>query len=253
MQSVPVDEDSLSGRRRTRLKGLHENAEMTEIVDDYKEVNEPNRSLQERWLGETWLEIKREAACPPLETAKQRRVTKTQRKRKAQETVPEEDEKHHEEVEELQPEPREGAASSSSGQVLPRVPVISPLTTALRSLGPDAVDGVPERPKDSVETRCSIDACQLPGGHSGPHEDGDGGKFTWTKEQGRVELDEDDAYESSSSEEIKLMTICSMSRRTRPQRRTKMSSMLSRFRLSPVTSSSCRTTPTSPVFGCPGK
>ena len=59
------------------------------------------------------------------------------------------------------------------GALLPHVPGISPLTTALRNLGPNAVDGVPATVHEP-STRCSVPACCSPGGHRGPHEDADG-------------------------------------------------------------------------------
>ena len=59
--TCPIDEDKLTGVRKTKLKGMHPNAEEVKIEDDFKESDEPNKTLQERWTGETWFELKPEA------------------------------------------------------------------------------------------------------------------------------------------------------------------------------------------------
>ena len=190
--ALPVSEEFLTGRRVTKLKGLHKDAEAVEIEDDYKLSDEPNRSMQERWTGQTWFEMKKDTKFPE-EKSKSRKVTKESKKRKAEDDVQpaEESAVEHPEVKDEVP------SGSSAGNVLPHVPGISPLTTALRNVGPDTVDGI-------QKMRCPIHACQLPGGHSGPHEDGDGGKFTWSESLGRADLD-DEAFEvdSESSEELR--------------------------------------------------
>ena len=77
------------------------------------------------------------------------------------------------------------------------------LGEALKKRGPDVVDGIP--PNSDVQTgnTCPVAQCTLPGGHSGPHEDETGRKFTWTSYGGRISLEEDsDPGDSSSSEEL---------------------------------------------------
>ena len=89
--------------------------------------------------------------------------------------------------------------SSSSGSVLlPHVPVISPLTTALRDAGPDAVDGI-RTGHQTQQASCSFDACVLPGRHAGPHEDREGKQFNWTEHTGRVEISEDEQVDRAST------------------------------------------------------
>ena len=94
------------------------------------------------------------------------------------------------------------------GQVFPDVPEALPdardseLTSALRTRGPNAVDGVPgllQQPSPG-ETQCSVPGCELPGGHEGPHQGHDRRSFSWTPFGGRVNVDE-----SSSSEDSEEM------------------------------------------------
>eukprot|EP00435_Cladocopium_sp_Y103_P019899 s669_g4.t2 len=77
------------------------------------------------------------------------------------------------------------------------------LEEALKKRGPNVVDGIP--PTQDVQTgnSCPVSECTLPGGHSGPHEDETGNKFTWTPYGGRISLEEDSNQgDSSSSEEL---------------------------------------------------
>ena len=67
------------------------------------------------------------------------------------------------------------------------------------------MDGVPARVNVSTGTQCPVDACRLPGGHSGPHEDEDGQQFTWAESQGRVNLEEDKTSNASSSSDELLV------------------------------------------------
>ena len=184
--SCPAAEDELTGRRVTILRGLQENSEQFEINDDYKESEDPNRSLQDRWVGETKFEMKQSVPKPgrekrekplPVDTGqKKSKGTKagTKRKSEAAQSSSSKRGPEHEPQDEQQ------------GSVLPDVPGISPLTTALRDRGPSAVDGVPgvhDKPP------CSTSECKLPGGHSGPHMDADGSQFTWSKQDGRVDVE----------------------------------------------------------------
>eukprot|EP00435_Cladocopium_sp_Y103_P016659 s60_g4.t1 len=211
MTSCPIPETDLSGKRITKLKGMNPSDKDVVIEDDYKNSDDPHKSLQDRWKGETWLEMKAEAAQPGA--APKTRKVKVDRKRKAEDELPTKDD-----VQEIDDDDGSGQVQDSSGvqgdppegAALPSVPAISPLTTALRTSGADAVDGVPASANVSSGTQCSVDACQLPGGHYGPHEDGDGQEFTWDPYQGRQNLgeeagksgDSDSSSSSSGSEEL---------------------------------------------------
>ena len=82
--------------------------------------------------------------------------------------------------------------------VLPQLPSIRPLTTALRDRGVDAVDGVPAF---SQPTSCSVPSCVLQGGHPGSHEDESGNQLVLNSQYGRalVEAADVPVAESSSS------------------------------------------------------
>ena len=75
----------MTGLRKTKLKGLHQGAVENVIEDDYKESGEPHRLLQERWIGETWCELKPEArpnkvkraAKPPGNPALEKEISGT--------------------------------------------------------------------------------------------------------------------------------------------------------------------------------
>ena len=224
MTVIPVSEDDLTGQRRTKIRLLNSTSEAVVIEDNYKESDDPHRALQDRWSGETWLELKREAK--ETKDASKSRKVKVERKRKAEsselpskeeleENGNEEGDLHTGDPEQQPSVPLDLGVGSQEpfdlghdtqqgeGAVLPRVPGISPLTTALRDRGADAVDGVPARVNVSTGTQCPVDACRLPGGHSGPHEDEDGQQFTWAESQGRVNLEDDKAsIASSSSDEL---------------------------------------------------
>lgn len=64
------------------------------------------------------------------------------------------------------------------------------------------MDGVPAQVNVSSGTTCLVDACQLPGGHHVPHEDGDGQEFTWNVYQGRQNLGEDDGADNSEEQTV---------------------------------------------------
>ena len=193
--TVPIDEQDLTGLRKTKVRSVQSGSdEIIEIQDDFKTSEDPIRSLQDRWVGETWLEIKNEAkaAAPKQKTL---RPTRTSTKRKAESEIPKED--LNEELDEDDDDaPR--PASSSGSVLLPHVPVISPLTTALREAGPDAVDGI-RTGHQTQQNSCSLDACVLPGGHAGPHEDQEGKQFNWTEHTGRVEISEDEQVDRAST------------------------------------------------------
>ena len=70
----------LTGIRKTKLKGLHPQAELVEINDDYKESDDPTRSLQDRWTGETWFEMRPSAQDPVLKRPRKTPKGGTKRK-----------------------------------------------------------------------------------------------------------------------------------------------------------------------------
>ncbi|CAK9006565.1 unnamed protein product, partial [Durusdinium trenchii] len=133
LNALPVDEDQLTGQRRTKLRGIHDKSEPTTIEDNYKETDQPG--------------VARASKAP--------KTTRPGRKRK-----------------------------------------VSPLTSALREKGVNAVDGTPE----AARPRCSQDACVLLGGHPGYHEDDTGRKFTMNSSGARVPMDDTSSSASSSSD-----------------------------------------------------
>ena len=74
------------------------------------------------------------------------------------------------------------------------MPEVSPLTSALREKGVNAVDGTP----DALRPRCSQDACVLPGGHPSYHEDETGRKFIVNSTGARLPMDDTSSSSSSS-------------------------------------------------------
>ena len=196
MNTLPVDEGDLTGRRLTKIRNAQTGSDSGEIEDDFHQSEDPNRSLQDRWTGETWLELKESSKQYPGAVKTRKVSSKPSTKRKAEadlETVTEED------VEAAEPAGEEvAAAEPAEGEVvLPQLPVISPLTTALRESGPDAVDGI--RPMGKVTNACSHEMCVLPGGHTGPHEDAEGKQFRHSDQTGRVNVSDDDGSSSSTS------------------------------------------------------
>ena len=209
MTAVPVLEDDLTGRRKTKLKGLSTNAEEIIIEDDCKESDDPHRALQDCWRGETWLEPKAESR--DAKNVNESRRVKPEHKRKADmKELPSRKELEKEEEADLQPsdlgeeqqqEPLDFGSQSqpsqlAEGALFPRVPGISR----------------PQRQRSRVPARanfagpqCPVDACQLPGGHSGPREDEDGQQFTWEERRGRLNLDDDKTSNASDSPEELLI------------------------------------------------
>lgn len=195
-----MKEDQLTGKRRTIVRPIVENAPEAVIEDDFKTSEDPMRLLQERWKGETWFEIKPEHSSGGM---KQVRKTKGSQ---------EEDLAPPDPIVEERLEDKDDAEDEEQGQqdgqVFPDVPEALPdardseLTSALRTRGPNAVDGVPgllQQPSPG-ETQCSVPGCELPGGHEGPHQGHDRRSFSWTPFGGRVNVDE-----SSSSEDSEEM------------------------------------------------
>ena len=158
--TCPFDDASLTGVRQTRLRGIPKGSETVKLEDNYKESDEPNRLMQERWIGETWLEIKPESR--PAKTRKSMiSQTTTGQKRKSENA--DRDDVQDDESKDDEVVPDEGLDQQPDDQdrVLPQVPGISPLTTALRDRGANAVDGIRRNP--AVGTSCPIESCHLPG------------------------------------------------------------------------------------------
>ena len=201
LNALPVDEDQLTGQRKTKLRGIHDKSEPTTIEDNYKETDQPGRSHQERWVGETWLELKKTAApstpaarvprtprtsapsTPGVARAsKAPKTTRPGRKRKAsvqasKDTIEDDEVTTKTGITSAATAEQATAATATAdpGASNPMVmPEVSPLTSALREKGVNAVDGTPE----AARPRCSQDACVLLGGHPGYHEDDTGRKFT---------------------------------------------------------------------------
>ena len=94
-------------------------------------------------------------------------------------------------------------AGEIAGQLLPEVPEINPLTTALRDRGASVVDGVPTMRRDD-QNQCAVAECAHPGGHDGPHIDAEEKKFSWEPYSGRVNAQmSDDESSSTSSDEVR--------------------------------------------------
>ena len=149
-----MSEDDLTGQRKTKIKLLNSTSEAVVIEDNYKESDDPHRALQDRWSGETWLELKREAK-ETKDVSKTRKV-KVERKRKADSSeLPSKEELEENGNEEVDLHPGDpeqqpsvlldlGTGSQEplglghdtqqgEGAILPRVTGISPLQRAPRS------------------------------------------------------------------------------------------------------------------------
>ena len=75
------------------------------------------------------------------------------------------------------------------------------LNEALRTVGPNVLDGTPLR-GESGANRCPVPDCDLPGGHDGHHQDRDGQTFMYDLYEGKkapVEAADGEESESSSS------------------------------------------------------
>ena len=175
--TCPVNLEDLVGTRKTIARPLLGGEEVT--IED---TIEDQKTLQDRWTGETHFDL------VPENVVKRPRVRKARGEKRKAETEPDpgEAEKPAEEI--------EGATSSASHS----------LATALRSVGPNAVDGFPLR-GESGANRCPVPECDLPGGHGGHHQDREGKTFMYDLYEGRRgptegdEVDDDGASSSSSS------------------------------------------------------
>ena len=207
-QTSPISEDKLTGKRITIVKSMTPGSQLVTIEDDFTTTDAPHRQLQDRWKGETRFEIK-----PEVKKARLTPKEKPVRKRDASSSQPSNVSQHQQQAsgqdagEQALTVPEGGQTDENIGQLLPEVPDLHPLTTALRDRGAAAVDGVPaqgEQPPfgDGVN-RCVVRDCDLPGGHHGPHEDSEGKKFSWEPYGGRVNVEpETDSSSSDESDEL---------------------------------------------------
>eukprot|EP00438_Fugacium_kawagutii_P009905 Skav216398 [mRNA] locus=scaffold457:290346:293534:+ [translate_table: standard] len=169
LSSCPASLDELTGKRVTIVRPLHGQGQGEVRIEDTLDIQ---RSLQDRWVGETQLEMK---AARPFKVRKS--VPKTGQKRKS-------------ELREVEGDP------------IPR----TALEEALQDRGVDAVDGL--KPVTitgaSGSNECPVPGCDLPGGHDGPHR-GSEGTFLYDNYEGKKFITEepdaqvDDGDDDSSS------------------------------------------------------
>ena len=198
LSTCPMSLDELTGRRMTIIKPLHQGAvETTRLEDDFLTSDDPGRALQERWIGETRLEVKPSGDEEGRPTKQRRKEVNRGKKRASTPDAESSSQKKEKTAEDVE------IGDDVELKVLPDVPEIHPLTTALREKGADAVDGVPAVPRQppANESGCPVADCVLPGGHGGAHEDEHHKKFTWTPYGGRVNLEETSSESSSPSED----------------------------------------------------
>jgi hypothetical protein len=161
--TCPVSVDELKGTRTTFLKVIATGEKVT-----IKDTVEENKTLQDRWIGETHFELKETINRP----AKVRRsVPKT--KRKAEEEPPRDGGPDEHQPGQDQQVPNDGGGAASLHQ-------------ALQHGGPDRLDGLPARSSASAGSNlCSAPECVLPGGHRGHHQDSGGTQFMYDNYDGR--------------------------------------------------------------------
>ena len=212
-QACPIDEAKLTGKRVTKMRAMTTGAQEVVIEDDYKSDDAPQRQLQERWRGQTRFlieeDVKRPKITPKEKSDKKRQTMSSSTPAASSQQQPVSQQEHDVQ---LPPVPNESGdeqalrsgeapTSETTGQLLPEVPEINPLTTALRSRGASVVDGVPTALRDD-QNQCAVPECTLPGGHDGPHMDEEEKKFFWEPYSGRVDaqLSDNDASSSASSD-----------------------------------------------------
>ena len=208
LSNCPISYDELTGKRTTLVRPLHGGDEV-QIEDEMT----TQRTLQDRWIGETWFEVKQ--GPRPLKI--RRSVPKGGQKRKAEEELQAE---AADQDDELQPDQELPAVPEQEppevpDQELPEAPgqAIPPssLNEALVRHGLEGVDGLPVQIQgNSGANECPVPGCQLPGGHHGVHE-GPEGKFLYdtysgkkmvTEEPEELEPAASSSSSSSSSEEL---------------------------------------------------
>ena len=201
----PIPEERLTGLRLTKMKPMMDGAEVITIKDDYQQEQDPGRLLQDRWTGETWFEVRREAR-PEKPRAKMKQGVK--RKQEFKDVPAEGEEAVDVDLPDgeaiIAGDPTSSAADSrNGGTIFPEEP--DGLNRALHERGPQAVDGVPGVSTGDdlapIGNRCPVKACQLRGGHEGPHIDDENRRFSWTPYHGRVDVEQSDSSSSSSAED----------------------------------------------------
>lgn len=214
--SIPVDIGDLTGKRISRIQPIARGSDPTTLEDDFRESGDPNRALQERWTGQTRLEIKPKGRPPktlrrPLPRGTKRPAEEDVEKGSDLEVDAEPSSSGIKSAPLLEEEQAPQDDHGTDGIAIPEVPEINPLNSALHERGPDVVDGVPgiqrDRSPAAIGNLCAVRECVLPGGHYGAHEDSSGKKFSWTPFAGRVALEEDSSSndsiaDSDSSEEL---------------------------------------------------
>ena len=127
--SVPIDFEDLTVKRKTIIRPVLQGSEETVLEDDFRQSQDPSRPLQERWGGETRLEIRPMDRPPKMSKRTPKRGQKRETAEEdADEMRGEEDEEDQQEQEKKQ---------KTQGRPLPEGPNIHPLTTALRKRGAD--------------------------------------------------------------------------------------------------------------------
>ena len=172
----PVPLEEFTGKRTTTVRPLMDGAEPM-VVEDTWDVQ---RSLQDRWVGQTTFELVNVAKPAKVPRA----TTPKGIKRKAEDTEKETEE-----------------ATQPAGVLIPRTSLQQALDR-----DPALLDGY--RPHEAAPSGaagsmdCSAAGCELPGGHAGPHQGADG-RFLVDETTGArymVDTDqEDDTISSSSS------------------------------------------------------
>ena len=201
MTNSPISMDELTGKRTTVVKPLHGGSEVT--IEDTMDVV---RSLQDRWIGETQFELVEPARPPKMRRSVPAPPKKQGTKRKAD--AGEEGLQPPSGIEREEEAPGPDDQAEQQGAAIPS----RELEEALHDRGLDRVDGLPRPlPGSAGSNGCAVPGCDLPGGHSGPHE-GVQGRFLYDPYDGRTwQVDEDETIPveegaedtmSTSSEEL---------------------------------------------------
>ncbi|CAK9007936.1 unnamed protein product, partial [Durusdinium trenchii] len=181
--SSPVPEDRLTGVRKTYVQPAVPGSNKITLEDDFRESDEPHRHLQERWTGETWLEISTASASAPTS-----RGTKRQKEEGK-------DDPSLEQVPKKTPVPE---APAAEGLAIPPTPAGMPSTPRPNAQLDEAMTPQERGGQTVIGNHCSVRECSLPGGHDGPHINQHGKRFHWNSRDG-ITMDEDDDSSSSSS------------------------------------------------------
>ena len=181
--SSPVPEDRLTGVRKTYVQPAVPGSNKITLEDDFRESDEPHRHLQERWTGETWLEISTASASAPTS-----RGTKRQKEEGK-------DDPSLEQVPKKTPVPE---APATEGLAIPPTPAGMPSTPRPNAQLDEAMTPQERGGQTVIGNHCSVRECSLPGGHDGPHINQHGKRFHWNSRDG-ITMDEDDDSSSSSS------------------------------------------------------